>query len=200
MLARWQAIVRALMLFRVLRFLRLLGRVPRFRALMRTYMALVPILGRALLPMLFFYYFFALLAGAIYGGLLFPANPALIGSLYANSNYYYVATFNDLWSSFATLFQLMIVNNWFVIASGPEAATTEWSRLFFVVWWCISVLVGVNLFVALLLEAFTATQRKSSNSLYAEETHESLALGANANDSDEVLVASKALSIYDLAK
>jgi hypothetical protein len=105
-------VVRVLVLFRTLRFLRILGRVPRFKFLLHTYVQLVPILGRALVPMFFFFYFFALLGMAVFGGLLYPLNPALVGSYYAGAGYYYAANFNDMWSSFATLFQLMIVNNW----------------------------------------------------------------------------------------
>ncbi len=52
------------------------------------------------------------------------------------------------------------MNNWFVIASGPEAVTTPSARLFFVVWWLLSVLVVINIFVALLVDSFARAQQE----------------------------------------
>lgn len=55
-----------------------------------------------------------------------PAEEVLLHRL-QNSSYaqagYAANNFNDLGSGFVTLFELLVVNNWFVIAEGFELAT-----------------------------------------------------------------------------
>ncbi|KAL3904470.1 MAG: hypothetical protein SGPRY_011271, partial [Prymnesium sp.] len=59
--------------------------------------------------------------------------------LLANSTFgtsgYYPNNFNDLASGVVTLFELLVVNNWFVIASGFEAVLGPHAR-----WWASSSL------------------------------------------------------------
>jgi hypothetical protein len=157
---------------------------------------------------------------SLFGGLLYPANPRLIGSFYANAGYYFVATFNDFWSAWATLFQLIIVNNWFVIASGSEAVTSDAARVYFCAWWLIGFLAFVNLFIALLLEGFSRTPRSDSiwrknrvdqvvlerpKQRYTDDAH--IALGGAAavhglrfDGNQDHLVASKNVSVYNIVK
>ena len=60
------------------------------------------------------YYAFAMIGMYLFGGKITKNNPKVI-----NDNnipdYYDLMNFNDLISSFVTLFALMIVNNWMVI-------------------------------------------------------------------------------------
>ncbi len=211
-------IVRVLVLFRVLRFLRLIGRVPGYRALIGTYVAILPVLSRPVLPICVGTYFFAELGMSLFGGLLYPANPRLIGSFYGNAGYYFVSTFNDFWSAWSTLFQLVIVNNWFVIASGSESATTDAARVYFCAWWLLGFLAFVNLFVALLLEGFSRTPRSESiwrkrrvekkflerqEKAPAASTSFDVAIGGasqviNLRLQEQHLVATKHVSVYDI--
>ena len=50
----------------------------------------------------------------------------------------------------------MVVNNWFVIVDGVAAAAGSpvWSRLYFVSFWFLSVVIVLNLVVAFVLDAF----------------------------------------------
>ena len=61
------------------------------------------------------------------------------------------------------------MNNWFVIAGGFEAVTSSWARIYFVVWWIISYLVGVNIFVALVLESFVKSADRKTELLIEHE-------------------------------
>lgn len=67
---------------------------------------------------------------------------------------YYVNNFNDLGSGFVTCFELLILNNWFVIADGFAAVTSPLARLYFISLWLFGVLLGLNLFVAFSIDAY----------------------------------------------
>ena len=65
----------------------------------------------------------------------------------------------------------MVVNNWYVFLDGYMWMTgTAWAQLYFIAWWLVSVIVCVNLFIALVLEAFVSqwehVQRRESAGLY----------------------------------
>lgn len=152
-------LIRVFTLIRVFRLFRILSRLQRFQVLFGAVLRIGAVLVRASLPLLIYYTFFALLGMTLYGGLIYEGNPKLIGTSFQAAGYINCSSWNDGYSSFVTLFQLMIVNNWFIIAEGPEAVTNSWSRVFFVIWWLVSVLVNVNIFVALLLESFSEAQK-----------------------------------------
>jgi hypothetical protein len=58
--------------------------------------------------------------------------------------------FNDILSSFVTLFALIIINNWFIMADMFVALKggNEAYLFFFITFYYFSVIIGVNLFVA----------------------------------------------------
>jgi hypothetical protein len=72
----------------------------------------------------------------IFGGLITtnPTDPnyaKLNATDYGRSGYY-ANNFNDMWSGFVTLFELLVANNWFVLVDGFQAVTGVSSRFFFV--------------------------------------------------------------------
>eukprot|EP00117_Sycon_ciliatum_P038214 scpid46221/ scgid28441/ Two pore calcium channel protein 2; Voltage-dependent calcium channel protein TPC2 len=76
---------------------------------------------------------------------------------------YYPNNFNDFASSLVVLWDLMVVNNWGVFLEGFTYATsTAWSQVYFVCWWLVSAVLGINLFIAMLLEAFVTRLDKIS--------------------------------------
>ena len=52
---------------------------------------------------------------------------------------------HDCNHSYVTLFELMVVNNWHVIMNGFVAVTSEWSRLFFMLFYLVTVVRGYNI-------------------------------------------------------
>ncbi|XP_077869600.1 uncharacterized protein LOC144361501 [Saccoglossus kowalevskii] len=62
--------------------------------------------------------------------------------------------FNDIMRSFVLLFELTVVNQWHILASGYVLTTSTWARLFFVVFHLSVVIVLMNIFVAFVLEVF----------------------------------------------
>jgi hypothetical protein len=78
---------------------------------------------------------------------------------------YLEMNFNDLFNSFVTLFTLMVVNNWFVIVQMFENVTgTVWTRLYFVIFYFLSVIVMLNIVVAFAIDMYS-----SVDSLYAQK-------------------------------
>jgi two pore calcium channel protein 2 len=73
---------------------------------------------------------------------------------------YYPNNFNDFAASLVVLWDVMVVNNWFVFLDAYKRGVNPWSQLYFVAWWLVSAVVGVNIFIALVLEAFISQWEK----------------------------------------
>ena len=74
---------------------------------------------------------------------------------------YHLDNFNDLFSSLVTLFTLMVVNNWMVqvhmyveIMDG-----NKYYRWFFVMFFYLSVVIGINIVVAFAIDMYTSVER-----------------------------------------
>eukprot|EP00457_Paulinella_chromatophora_P027750 gb/GEZN01033789.1/.p1 GENE.gb/GEZN01033789.1/~~gb/GEZN01033789.1/.p1 ORF type:complete len:109 (-),score=17.91 gb/GEZN01033789.1/:73-399(-) len=62
---------------------------------------------------------------------------------------------NDFSAAFVTLFEVMVVSNWFVLVNGYGLVTNNLvARAFFLPFYVISVLIILNLTVAFILETF----------------------------------------------
>ncbi|KAJ7348185.1 Two pore calcium channel protein 2, partial [Desmophyllum pertusum] len=73
-------------------------------------------------------------------------------------------------AALVVLWDLMVVNNWHVFLKEYALVVNKWAQLYFVAWYLISVILIINLFVALILEAFisqweTKQRRLRENSL-----------------------------------
>ena len=72
--------------------------------------------------------------------------------------------FNDLTSSWITLYTLIIVNNWFVIVDMyVDVAGTELVRLYFIIFYYFGVMVGINIVIAFAIDMFGAVTRMSQD-------------------------------------
>lgn len=67
---------------------------------------------------------------------------------------YWPNNFNDFASSCVVLWDLMVVNNWHVFLQAYREVSGRWSQLYFILWFIVSVIIGLNLFTALILENF----------------------------------------------
>merc|ERR1719296_631405 len=110
--------------------------------------------------LLMVYYFFVTVGEQVFGGLIYTTNPALEGSDFKNGQYW-ALNFNDFMSGMMTLFCLMVVNNWFIIADGfLRVSGTRWSCVFFVSFFVLVNLVLLNILVALILDCFTTLEEE----------------------------------------
>ncbi|KAM5248451.1 two pore channel protein 2 [Ctenodactylus gundi] len=66
---------------------------------------------------------------------------------------YWANNFDDFAAALVTLWNMMVVNNWQVLLDAYARYAGPWSKIYFVLWWLVSV-IWVNLFLALLLENF----------------------------------------------
>lgn len=67
--------------------------------------------------------------------------------------YYYLNSFPDLLTSGVTLFELTVVNNWFIIMDAFASVAGPWSRIFFMSFYLFTMVV-LTIVVASVLEAF----------------------------------------------
>ncbi|KAF0709363.1 Aste57867_5953 [Aphanomyces stellatus] len=151
--------VKLLMMVRMLRLLRLLTSIERFRVVLATAWAMVPIGKNLLLVMFCNMNIFALVGLQLFGGKISPGrlrtDPLFVNSSYAAAAGYAANNFNDVPSGMVTLFELLVVNNWYVIVDGHVLVTSVWARVFFVAFWLGGVLLTLNLIIASILDAFS---------------------------------------------
>jgi len=135
------------------------------------------------------YYVFAVLGMMLFDGV---TNPANVGAnktrLYSqecgsfDQLEYYANNFDDFGAALVVLWDLMVVNNWHVFLKEYAKVVNGWAQLYFVAWYLISVILIINLFVALILEAFISEweikqQRSRQNSLSSHVTEATAHVG-----------------------
>eukprot|EP00742_Colponemidia_sp_Colp-10_P007538 GILJ01008124.1.p1 GENE.GILJ01008124.1~~GILJ01008124.1.p1 ORF type:complete len:797 (-),score=94.64 GILJ01008124.1:278-2668(-) len=140
---------------------RLLTGKERLRTVLDTILHLRPIINLLWPLVVFNYYLFAAIGMTIFGGLIYKSNPGLNGTTFAASGFY-PNNFNDFPSSMVLLFDLMVVNNWFVHMDGFTAVTNVYARIFFMLWFFAMVVVVLNIFVALVIEIFVRTYTRTN--------------------------------------
>ena len=83
--------------------------------------------------------------------------------------------FNDLMSSYVTLFVLIVVNNWYVIVQMcvDIMGGALIYRYFFVIFYYFGVIIGLNIIIAFAIDMYAAVERlekqKDSNRKYLVE-------------------------------
>jgi hypothetical protein len=171
-----QELVRYILATRLGRFGRLLGAVPQVALVVATFVRMIPA-AQKLLQVLFVAMFVTSTVGTqLFGGLInYDTNPAHYPPANGESNYaklmkvgfgtadYFPNNFNDLGSGMVVCFELLVVNNWFIIAKGfAQVSPMPLVRLFFVAFYVIGVLVCLNIVVAFALESFDAAQARQA--------------------------------------
>lgn len=67
--------------------------------------------------------------------------------------YYYLNNFSSLFVSGVTLFELTVVNNWFIIMDAYASVSHPYSRIYFMMFYLFTMVV-LTIVVASVLEAF----------------------------------------------
>lgn len=67
--------------------------------------------------------------------------------------YYYLNNFDNLVTGAITLFELTIVNNWFILMNSYALVVSPWSRAYFMLFY-LSTMIVLTIVVASVLEAF----------------------------------------------
>ncbi|XP_076048440.1 uncharacterized protein LOC143029602 [Oratosquilla oratoria] len=153
-----------LMVLRVLRLVKIVGSIKRFRVIVLTINKIIPSLVTYGGVLLVFCYIFAIIGMEVFHGLVvfygydegskpFCGNEALVSTDFWH-DHYCNNNFNDIIHAFILLFELTVVNQWQVIAYGYSAVTTHWARLFFLSFHLVCVIIVLNIFTAFVLEVF----------------------------------------------
>ena len=177
-------VIRVITIFVILRLLRIVPHIQRLYMVFITVIDLISHLRGFMGIIVAVYYFFAIL------GMQLFSNKYKLETISSSqctdqeidvkncTQYqqleYYANNFHDFGAALVVLWDVMVVNNWYIFLDGYKWMTTSWAQLYFIAWWLVSVIVCVNLFVALVLEAFVSrwehVQRQESAELYSS-TH-----------------------------
>ena len=123
------------------------------------------------------FYFFAIIGMEIHAGRLFDGccQETPVAAYYSSArpcagpaSLYWMNNFNNIVNAYITLFELLIVNNWFVVMDGHVAVTNRADRAFFIFFYLIAVVVVINVVVAFLLDTFMLRIQGSSATLSAD--------------------------------
>jgi len=164
----------------------------RFRDVFGTAVILMPRLTSAAIVLLLTYYFFGIIGMECFKGLESKLKNCCVNTTVeefyryevnsTQNDYYWINTFGSMPQAGVTLFELTVVNNWFITMEGHTIVTgTDWSRLFFMGFYVFTMIV-MTIIVAFILEAFLFRIQYKSFLTKEEEkkklTHEVLLSGA----------------------
>lgn len=162
---------------RMTKLLTLLYEVKVMRVIMETLRNLLGPLNNLIAVMMTIFYEFALIGSLFFGGQIQTISPAINHDASIPDNYYLI-NFNDLVSSFVTLFVLIVVNNWYVIVAmcvDIKGGNTLY-RFYFIIFYYFGVIIGLNIIVAFAIDMYTAVVRldeqKEKNEQYLVELAE----------------------------
>ena len=159
---RFDTLIRVMNICVVLRLLRVIPHVKSLSLLTGTILDLIKNLRGFAGIIVVVYYIFALLGMELFANVdgyskskIDGVAPNLVCGKYENLTYY-ANNFHDFSSSLVVLWDIMVVNNWYVFLEkfSRDSDLKQWSQLYFIAWWLVSVVICVNLFVSLVLETF----------------------------------------------
>jgi len=145
---------------RILKLLTLVYEIRAMRLIIETMRNMVTPLLYFLGVLFIIFYVFALIGMVLFGGKITRTSQTIMNNASVPNNYY-LSNFNDLASSFVTLFSLMVVNNWMVTVQ-MYIDTMENDNnylIFFVAFYYFSVIVGINILVAFTLDMYSSVER-----------------------------------------
>ncbi|XP_061183466.1 two pore channel protein 1-like [Saccostrea echinata] len=146
---------------RPFRLLRLFKMKRSYRDVLGTLFILFSRLLSLVVVIMLVYYFFAIIAMEcfLYVDLKNCCKNTSVEAFYKFSNntnslgYYYLNDFSNILISGVTLFELTVVNNWFIIMEGFAHHTGEVSRTFFMTFYIVMMVV-MTIVLAFILELF----------------------------------------------
>ncbi|KAJ8954129.1 hypothetical protein NQ318_005723 [Aromia moschata] len=184
----WTVVV----ILRPLRLLRLFKLKKRYRDIFGTLVLLSPLMWSTGIVMMVMYYFFAIIGMELFSqyDLRNCCVNSTVEDFYKYSSnsstsgigYYYLNNFSNLFTSGVTLFELTVVNNWFIIMDAYASISDTYSRVYFMMFY-LATMVVLTIVVASVLEAFRfRIQYKKQTSKRDEEQmlHEEVVVDWNS--------------------
>ena len=163
-------ILDVLLILRVLRIIKIFHGIDSFKMILNTIFHILPSLFTYVGVLFVFIYIFAIIGMESFKDRIqffgpdtynttdpdkmWCGNRQLQDSTFYKDRYC-ANNFNDIGSAFIVLFELLVVNQWHVITEGYVLATgSKATRIFFIAYHLISVILILNIFTAFVLEAF----------------------------------------------
>ena len=153
-------------ILRPLRLITLFRMKKRFRDVFGTAVILMPRLTSAAIVLLLTYYFFGIIGMECFAGAKHKLKNCCVNTTVeqyykvyddnstAEASYYWLNTFQNMPAAGVTLFELTVVNNWYITMEGHAIVfETDWSRAFFMTFYVFTMIV-MTIIVAFILEAF----------------------------------------------
>lgn len=143
------------------RLLRIVPNVKALSLILKTLLRLLKNLRPFAGIIVAVFYVFAVFGMMLFAGVTDPSNVGVDKTRKLSKEcgtfdqlQYYANNFDDFFAAVVVLWDLMVVNNWHVFLKEYAEVVNWWAQLYFVAWYLISVILVINLFVALILEAF----------------------------------------------
>lgn len=150
-------------IFRPIKVFKLFKMKKRYRDIIGTVALLMPLIKSAFIVMMVVYYFFAIIGMELFSGYDMKncCQGTPIEDFYqyqkpngnSTSGYYYLNTFQNMAVSLVTLFELTVVNNWFIVMNSYGTVVHPATRLYFMMFYLFTMIV-LTIVVASILEAF----------------------------------------------
>ena len=135
---------------RAVRMLRLVSTISRLRGIFYRFVKMLPRLTGLFGAMWTLFCIYAQLGVLLFGGTIYHGDRYEKQATKTDDDVLYTyCNFNDFGSAIVTLFELLVVNNWQVITHAVVTVDGDWSRIYFLTWWVLAVLVFSNLLVRL---------------------------------------------------
>ena len=138
------------------------------------------------------YYIFALIGMFLFGGMVKKnLDYPFVEGPYTVPSVFHLCNFNDFISSMVTLFTLMVVNNWMIQVAQFTYITSDIYnktavQFYFIAFYYFSVIIGINLVVAYVLDMYASTERLEADRINDLKMMEQQMTGAKqVEDLDE---------------
>eukprot|EP01026_Neomeris_dumetosa_P055650 TRINITY_DN5067_c0_g1_i3.p1 TRINITY_DN5067_c0_g1~~TRINITY_DN5067_c0_g1_i3.p1 ORF type:complete len:549 (+),score=25.29 TRINITY_DN5067_c0_g1_i3:223-1647(+) len=142
----------------ILRLMRLLTTIRYFQLFYLTIVRMIPPVVKVTKMLFCIMFFYSCLGVSIYGGLV-NRDPdrvqyqKLLNTDYARAGYW-AMNMNDMAGCMVIFFEMLIVNNWHLFVQGFVAVTSFWTYYFFISFFALGVIMGLNIVVAFVIDTF----------------------------------------------
>jgi len=159
-------------LVRILRTFRLTYSLPNLKSICSAALQVASLIKPQVILFLLQYYAFAVIGMAAFAGDVTKTTAAggpgywseapWDATSFGSTAYYYRLNFDNLLNSFATLFTLMVMNNWGVTVNGYETTNNggRWVRLYFFIFHIFTVWLSVNILIATIMTGYGECYKK----------------------------------------
>ncbi|XP_055987561.1 two pore channel protein 2 [Sorex fumeus] len=162
----------------VFRFLRVIPNVKLIAVVASTMLDLIRNMRAFGGILVVVYYEFAIVGISLFRGVIVPpgnsslaANASATCGTFEELNYW-ANNFDDFAAALVVLWDVMVVNNWQVFLEAFVRYAGPWSKVYFVLWWLVSSVIWVNVFLALILENFLSKWDRHGNVALPRGVHQ----------------------------